>query len=259
MQQPSRTVTSRQTAPHKALPGLLQRRTRQAYGKPLHPASTAAFRLAETWLREQQQPLILDAGCGTGESTRELASLYPDFAVVGIDKSAHRLSREYSGATPANCLLVRADLVDFWRLAAAAGWQPQRHYLLYPNPWPKPKHLHRRWHAHPVMPWLLALGGQLEVRSNWPVYAQEFAYTLSVLLQRPIAARPLQVTAPMSPFERKYRASDHALYACSADITPTECGHWLSVTSTLAAGSHMATLQPASQTAAKPADPVLTV
>ena len=60
---------------------------------------------------------------------------------------------------PANAVLIRADLVDFWRLLADNGVRLARHYNLYPNPWPKIGHLARRWHGHPVFPALLELGG----------------------------------------------------------------------------------------------------
>jgi hypothetical protein len=51
-------------------------------------------------------------------------------------------------------VFVRADLVDYWRLLAEAGIGLARHYILYPNPWPKIGHLARRWHAHPVFPFV---------------------------------------------------------------------------------------------------------
>ena len=37
--------------------------------------------------------LILDSGCGTGESTIHLARRFPNIPVIGIDKSAERLTK----------------------------------------------------------------------------------------------------------------------------------------------------------------------
>ena len=107
---------------------------------------------------------------------------------------------------------MRADLTTFWRLVRRAGWTVDFHFLLYPNPWPKPGQLQRRWHAHPVFPELLALGGQLEMRCNWKIYADEFAFAVSRFLGRPVEAIRLAVDEPLSPFERKYRDSGHDLY-----------------------------------------------
>uniref|UniRef100_UPI0021485AEA hypothetical protein n=1 Tax=Tahibacter caeni TaxID=1453545 RepID=UPI0021485AEA len=122
---------------------------------------------------------------------------------------------------PANARLLRCDLVDFWLLAAAAGWRFSAQYLLYPNPWPRPEHVQRRWPAHPVLPALLAGGGAIELRTNWQVYAEEWTVALG------LAGRPSQLdgldedgAAALSPFEAKYRASGHALWRVHAPAGP---------------------------------------
>ena len=112
-----------------------------------------------------------------------------------------------------NALWLRAELTSFWRLARRAGWRLERHYLLYPNPWPKPAQLQRRWHGHPVFPDLLGLGGKLEMRSNWSVYAEEFAAAAALALGKPVLPLSLGATEITTPFERKYRASGHPLYS----------------------------------------------
>ena len=160
---------------------------------------------------------MLDAGCGNGESTFALAQGDRACFVIGVDKSAARLAAGRrvvdAGIAPRNVALLRCDLVDFWPLAAAAGLRFERQYLLYPNPWPKPEHLRRRWHAHPVLPAMLALGGVIEMRTNWRVYADEFARALGQCGWGGVseaASSPL----PLSPFERKYAASGHVLWRC---------------------------------------------
>ena len=168
-------------------------------------------------LATRERPLILDACCGVGDSSRALAVLYPDHWVVGVDKSADRLSRERAGEDPENLLLIRADLNDFYRLAADAGWRPERHYILYPNPWPKPAHLKRRWHGAPVFPSLVALGGRLELRSNWRIYLEEFGEALSIAGHES-RLEPFVAAKPITPFERKYRDSGHALWSLIADL-----------------------------------------
>ena len=203
-------------------------------------------------------PVILDSGCGTGTSTAAIARCYPHLPVLGIDRSAHRLSKRGSssqrqpprttsrgvggesqsesesesasesasesdrdgtaaahdhtasggdarggegGGWPRNAFLVRAELADFWRVAAVhagatcgassdsgagvlahrseldARLGPaltvQRHFVLYPNPNPKRATRQRRWHLHPSLPLLLGLGGHLVLRSNWRGYLDE--------------------------------------------------------------------------------------
>lgn len=183
--------------------------------KPMAEHTRAAFERARVWLRARPcDPLILDAGCGVGLSTRRLAAQFPDQSIIGIDRSAARLSRDH-GALPDNALLVRADLIDFWRLALADGWQPTRHYLLYPNPYPKASHLKVRWHGHPVFPAILALGGRLEVRSNWRLYVEEFALGVNQVTGRRVAVQEHVIGTgelALTPFEQKYHDSGQALW-----------------------------------------------
>ncbi len=167
--------------------------------------------------------VILDSGCGTGESTLHLARKFPGVPVIGIDKSAMRLNKAGNehqlrhadesqhqqslsgeeqatqsalGAPPANAFWVRAELLDFWKLALeevqAGRWQVLHHAVYYPNPWPKESEATRRFHLHPIFPTLMALGNVTELRTNWEIYAREFAE----------AARILQSVTPSSETPR---------------------------------------------------------
>jgi tRNA (guanine-N7-)-methyltransferase len=140
----------------------------------------------------------------------------PDCLVVGVDKSSERLLRTGARSFPhreGNAVWLRADLTTFWRLALQAGWRLHRHYILYPNPWPKPGALQRRWHAHPVFPDLIRLGGLLEMRCNWEPYALEFAAAVNRVLEMNIKPGTPEKLLPVSPFERKYRNSGHRIYS----------------------------------------------
>ena len=103
-----------------------------------------------------------------------------------------------------------------------AGLRLARHYVLYPNPWPKIGHLGRRWHAHPVFPWIPRLGGVLECRSNWLVYIEEFALALEVAIGRPVAWEAFSAEVPLTPFERKYRDSGQTLYRLGVDLSAVD-------------------------------------
>ncbi len=195
----------------------MQKHLEVPWQQPFHPPSVAAFKRASILAGEEisSANLILDSGCGTGESTRVIASEHPESLVFGIDRSHHRLQRTGSGSFPcreANIIWVRAELETFWRLAIAKRWKPYRHYLLYPNPYPKRAHLKKRWHAHPVFPELLALGGGLELRCNWKIYAREFAHAIEFSLGIVVSVEDWQTDCPISAFERKYMASNHQLY-----------------------------------------------
>jgi tRNA (guanine-N7-)-methyltransferase len=232
MQANSRVPQSAQSGVHEHLARLLDRHLNSPFRKPYADYNRAAF--AASMARRESvaaaAPLILDAGCGVGASSIALARAYPDHYVIGVDQSHARLERAQShlrleraqsptrlprdaaDALPANLDLVRADLVDYWRLLHDAGIRPVRHYLLYPNPWPKIGQLARRWHGHPVFPTLLALGGVLECRSNWKIYVDEFCFAVERLTQCEARCESYQPQQALTPFERKYLDSGHALY-----------------------------------------------
>ncbi|MES2932757.1 MAG: methyltransferase domain-containing protein [Pseudomonadota bacterium] len=220
MQANSTPVTSSQSGPHRQLHALVARHATSQFQKPIASYNQSAFQCGmAAWQAAGQAPMILDAGCGVGVSTLHLARQFPDHFVIGVDQSANRLERNslWTGELPANHILLRADLVDFWRLLAQAKIRLARHYVLYPNPWPKIGQLARRWHGHAVFPTLLKLGGVLECRSNWRIYVEEFAAGLSQL--QPVSSQLLQVEQyrtdhPITPFERKYLASGHVLWRC---------------------------------------------
>lgn len=181
-----------------------------------HAPTVAAFgALLELVGEDADRGVVLDSGCGTGESTRRIAEVHPGHLVIGIDRSEARLARVRAPVLPhrdGNAVWVRAELAAFWRLALTHGWRLEHHYLLYPNPWPKAAQLKRRWHAHPAFPVLLDLGGRLEMRTNWEIYAREFALAVRIATGLDAVVEPVGESAITSPFERKYRERGEDLY-----------------------------------------------
>ena len=211
----SRTPETSQTGLHLRLDEVVRRHLDSIWRQPLRSHSVQAFEAVHPRLRAATT-LVLDSGCGTGESTARLARRHPEALVVGVDKSGARLER--APELPDNALLVRAELADFWRLLRQHGLCPLHHYLLYPNPWPMPDHLMRRWHGHPVFPGLLALGGALELRTNFELYVYEFARALDVAGVVDAEVVSLWADEPVSPFERKYMASGQRLWKLTVNL-----------------------------------------
>jgi tRNA (guanine-N7-)-methyltransferase len=212
----SRQVSSTQKEVHPGLLELLVRQHSREWSQPLHRPTVDAFEALQPVLAGMSHKIVLDSGCGSGESTMNLARVHTDCTVIGVDKSLDRLSRTGADSYPhtvENALWIRAELASFWRLARQSGWHLERHYMLYPNPWPKPGQLQRRWHAHPVFPDVLRLGGRLEMRCNWEPYALEFAASVNHLLEVHVEAGTPPAEPVLSPFERKYRKSGHRLYS----------------------------------------------
>ena len=216
----SRVVTSSQTGIHERLEEVVRRNLEHPFKKPIAEHTQAAFDRASEWYQGQQKSLIFDSCCGVGESSRVIAQRYPNHAVIALDRSDARFDKHQRCFDDAvdNLLFVSADLIDFWRLAEKAGWRLDYHFLLYPNPYPKPGHLQRRWHASPVFSSLLQLGGELSVRSNWKTYIDEFALALGVAgIQTDV--EEYRAVEPMSAFERKYWASGQQSWQCLAQLS----------------------------------------
>ena len=217
----SRIPQSAQQGVHEGLIERVRKHLAEPFLKPFAEYNRNALQAALAgW--DGKAPLILDAGCGVGHSTIQIARQFPDHWVIGVDQSEDRLSRRkpYPEALlPKNMVFVRADLVDFWRLLDAAGLRLARHYVLYPNPWPKIGHVGRRWPAHPVFPWIPRLGGVLECRSNWRVYIEEFAVALEQVIGHPVVWEDFSAEVPLTAFERKYRDSGQTLYRLSVDLS----------------------------------------
>jgi tRNA (guanine-N7-)-methyltransferase len=168
--------------------------------------------------------LIMDSGCGTGTSTRLLAQKFPQHFVIGVDKSSHRLSK-HPGITnhkaihlvADNAMLIQADLITFWYLAAQSGLTFDHHCIYYPNPWPKAKHLKRRFHGHPVFPYLVKICPVLTIRSNWLIYLKEMQHALQICN---IPATILTITPtkqPISLFEKKYFQANEPVFELSTN------------------------------------------
>lgn len=234
----ARSVTSNQDSIHKDLEKNVRKYARTQYMRPIALHTQEAFEQARekicSWAGQSDIatiPVVLDSGCGTGESTVHLARRFPDCAVLGIDKSEIRIGKSgdpsHAGpeGIPANAFWIRAELLDFWRLVLDNRWDVRYHAVFYPNPWPKQSECTRRFHMHPIFPAMIQLAPVTELRTNWEIYAQEFCSAANVLREEsgtvPELAGLCRLQAALSAytpdnaetaFERKYAAAGQPLW-----------------------------------------------
>ncbi|GIC77260.1 tRNA (guanosine(46)-N(7))-methyltransferase TrmB [Moritella sp. F3] len=218
----SREITTNQTGLNEHLDEVVLKHLAHKFRKPYRQHTVEAFEQMQAIVAADPRPIIFDSCCGVGESTAKIAQLHPDCLVFGMDKSADRLDRneQHRHAHKVDGQvyhLFQVDLNDLWRLAVDAGWQLHKHYILYPNPWPKAKHLQRRWHGAAVFPSIIALGGELELRSNWPLYLQEFQRALE-LAKVGSELQTYTAAEATTPFERKYWASGQTSWQLLATL-----------------------------------------
>lgn len=221
-QSASRQIIDAQQRIHENLEKTVLKHLKFKHKKPISQHTLIIFNQLKPVILAaiaETRPLIFDSCCGTAMSTSILAEENPDALVIGIDRSAIRLGKEYNNKLPDNVSLVQAECADFWHLAKQQGWKLQRHTILYPNPYPKSKHLKRRWHGHPAFSDLLALGGEIELRTNWKVYADEFSMAVKIASDQSqqcnlvcTGTEIIQAVKPMTLFEKKYQESGQKLY-----------------------------------------------
>jgi len=241
----SREIYTNQQGVHDNLERIVLKHLSFEFKKPPAQHTATAFNeVAQHIATKPALPIILDSCCGTGLSSRRIAAEHTNAWVIGIDRSAKRLNKEEQETLPPNCIIVQADCVDFWKLANEAGWQLEKHFLLYPNPYPKSVQLKYRWHGHPALADLLTLGGLLEVRSNWKIYIEEFSEALRLAKQKtagcevyeprkdslsagvieanskhPVTRKLEPAEAYLTLFERKYHQSGQTLYRCLSRLS----------------------------------------
>lgn len=212
-----RRVVSNQTEIFSDLEKKVLRYLKTTYQRPYASHTIKAFNQAQDFIRTFEKSVVLDSGCGCGESTLVLAAKYPDHPVIGIDKSQIRLTKAQKNSQPKNVFYIQAELIDFWRLALEAELNVFFHALYYPNPWPKESQAGRRFHGHPIFPTLLQLCPNMELRTNWKIYAEEFLEASRIGFQylqmkwTPLLEEWVP-SVPETAFERKYFENGQTLF-----------------------------------------------
>lgn len=212
------SIQSQQIDPHEKLNEIVEKHLQTQWQKPVADVQREIFLSISKKISLQPKRIILDSCCGTGRSTQWLAKQYPEHWVIGIDKSLARLSRnknwrdhEMNG----NMILVRVDAIDFWQQVVANGWVVDKHFILYPNPYPKKSQLTKRWHGHAIFPVLIQTAKQFELRSNWLVYLQEFQQAAQLI--DPDCETNIQQLdsgqSALTAFEQKYFAAQMRCYS----------------------------------------------
>ena len=165
-------------------------------------------------------PVVLEIGCGMGETTAAIAAAHPDRDFLGVEVHAPgvgSLLKRIVDAKLSNLRIVRHDAVEVVErmipLQSLAGI-----HVFFPDPWPKKRH-HKRRLLKPAFVHALALrlrsGGYLHAATDWEDYANEMLATFSA---EPLLANAAQGFAerpswrPQTKFEARGLKLGHAVF-----------------------------------------------
>lgn len=165
------------------------------YAVDLDPARPLSSRLDEAFGRSA--PRLLDVGIGTGAATLARASEHPDHDVVAVELHRPSLALFLDALDAAGLTNVRTAEADVRPLLAAADPASLHDVrILFPDPWPKRRHLARRLVDAAFVASVaevLPAGGTLHVATDWPDYARQVARAAEAdgrFAVDPAAARP---------------------------------------------------------------------
>jgi len=184
---------------------------------PAYGVDYAAQALDFERLFGRRGDVVLEIGCGMGETTAQIAAAQPERDFVGIEVHAPgvgALLARIAALSLRNLRVVRHDAVEVVAHMIPAASLAGIH-VFFPDPWPKKRHHKRRLLKPPFVRELalrLAPGGRLHVATDWEDYANEMLITLGnePLLRNTVDGfAPRPETRPLTKFEARGHKLGH--------------------------------------------------
>ncbi len=129
-------------------------------------------------------PLVLEIGCGMGETTAAIAAAHPEINFLGCEVFAAgvgALSKRLHEMELTNVRICQHDAVEVVRDMIGENSLSGIH-IFFPDPWRKARHHKRRLIQAPFVKLLaerLAPGGYLHCATDWENYAEQMLEVLS--------------------------------------------------------------------------------
>lgn len=161
-------------------------------------------------------PLEVDLGCGDSSFLAALAEQHPERNYLGIEQLLGRMRtgcRHVLRARLTNVRLVRVEIA----YAVVCLLPPDSvdvFYLMFPDPWPKRRHLRRRVVSPDFITSIatrLKSGGQFRVATDQRDYFEQMVQTArgSQLFE---VAPAIESALPRSTFEQRFLNAGDAIY-----------------------------------------------
>ncbi len=177
-----------------------------------------------TELFGREAPLVLEIGCGMGETTAAIAQMHPEVNFLGCEvfmAGVGALAKRLDEMQLENVRIVNHDAVEVIRDMIAENSLDGVH-IYFPDPWRKARHHKRRLVAQPFIHMLashIKPGGYLHCATDWENYAEQMIEVLEgeELLKNmhdgfsPVMANPI-TERPMTKFHARGERLGHGVW-----------------------------------------------
>lgn len=176
---------------------------------PLPRPKIVAPDLAE--IRKEYDEIIVEIGCGAGHHPYTFAKNNPKKFIFAIEHTKTRFKQMQnlisSEGVLSNMLPIHENAIS-WMAHYLPEKSLDKIFLLYPNPYVKPKDWNCRWHALPFWGHLFKLikeDGHLQVATNIQDYAEQCLYfNLKHWKTKLISFEKVLPNTDRTAFEKKY-------------------------------------------------------
>lgn len=174
----------------------------------------------------QELSLDIEIGCGVGLHPLEYIHLTSGRKIIAIERTqakfkkfinrfnSHLKKKPDLGAV---LLPVGGEAISFL-LEFIKASTVENYFLLHPNPYPKARHLNKRWYAMPAMSLLVSTlksGGCITLATNQKYYYQEALVYMQELWKFSIKDQSIYYKGDIkgrTHFERKYLDRGEAIF-----------------------------------------------
>lgn len=169
---------------------------------------------------ELRAHLCVEIGCGAGMHPILFGKKYPEKQLVAIEHTQTRFQKfqqRLKNHPQLLNIIPKHENAISWITHKLPPMSVDEFYLLYPNPFPKPKDYNKRWVCMPFFGQLiqtLKSGGTITIATNEKFYFEEakavneLVWGLEIVEQRQI----YQSEVARTHFEKKYLSREESCY-----------------------------------------------
>ncbi len=179
---------------------------------------------AQDWAQifGNDHPIVLEIGCGMGETTAKIAAQNPHINYIGVEvftTGVGALLKRVQEYGLTNLRIIQHDAVEIVRDMIPHGLLAGVH-VYFPDPWHKARHHKRRLIQSPFVHELalrLQTGGYIHCATDWENYAEQMLAVLSAetLLHNTDPAHgfiPRPESRPLTKYENRGNRLGHGVW-----------------------------------------------